>query len=627
MRHSIIIGLVALMVVLLCVSMVTAQESPAPLTFATNTPPGVLPTLPGFATNTPQPSLESLLPETTFDRYALRLWDEPTLTQILLAQVQQLRPGDDDRKVAIRLLQYELQKRFPGAPRDPAVRQQLIDAMLAAPRGSVDMRTAIRPHIESALNQIRPSFLGVSSFDFNDFNITLMPANLNGDGTLDAIVQTRYPILVSNPAEIRYQDFVMAQVDANGVYHVLETNPLFPAAPFDDIQSINLERLGDLNQDGLDELAISTKGSDINQQLMIFGWRNNGVVDLVEPGRVLQFGVIADWPTRARAFTITEYRLESPAWNCLGERNVVWQWRFNFFRPPETVDDFNFQNRLACLLYGAEPLFEQPVEEAINSIQNILPLAGSEDDAAVQRAAMTVAMLRVLSGNVSEALDQVRGLQTGAQPGTWLADQTEAFLSTAVQSNSTPLKLCAALQEANSYGACNVDQVLARLFKDKPLKRTESIESQLANLGIDVLTTQTFSAVGKMDRQVVHFFLAGDHWWAFAPLQKDTYTAEAIDSPSSNTAFSVAPSVIDPPDSAYRALLTDANPTTTLNILDNVIRENAGSALASSGYFLQAISYDLIGDRSNARRTYFDLWSADPQSLWGQLAAAHLEQR
>ncbi|MEO8607100.1 MAG: hypothetical protein ABI690_04430 [Chloroflexota bacterium] len=626
-RRPIISGLVALTGVLLCIGMVAAQESTAPLPFATNTPQAALPTLAGFATNTPQPSLESLLPETTFARYALRLWDELTLTQILLSQVQQLRPGDDDRKMAIRLLQYELQKRFPGAPRDATIRQGLISAMLAAPRGSVDMRTAIRPYIESALNQIHPSFLGVSSFDFNGFNITLMPANLNGDDTLDAVVQTRYPALVNDPAEIRYQDFVMAQFDADGVYHVLESNPAFPAAPLDDIQSINLERLGDLNQDGLDEIALSTKGNDINQQLSIFGWRNNGIVDLVEPGRVLQFGTIADWPTRGNAFTITEYRTESPSWNCLGQRDVTWEWRFNFFRPPDTVGDFTFQNRLACLLYGAEPLFGQPLDEAINSIQNILPLAGSEDDAAVQRAAMTVAMLRVLNGNVSEALDQVNGLQTGAQPGTWLADQTAAFLAAANASNSTPLKLCAALEEASSYGACDVDQVLTRLFKDKPLKRTEPVESQLANLGIDVLTTQTVSAVGKMDRQVVHFFLAGDHWWAFAPIQKDTYTAEEIDPPPGSVLANPAPPVVDAPESAFRALLTDADPTTTLNILDNVIRENAGSALASSGYFLQAISYDLIGDRSNARRTYFDLWSTDPQSLWGQLAAAHLEQR
>lgn len=617
-------GLIGI-VVLWCIGITMAQEPSAPPTFATNTPPAVLP---GFATNTPQVALESLLPVTSFDRYALRLWDEPTLTNILLEQVRQLRPGDNDRKMAIRLLQHELQKRFPGAPRNLSVRQQLIEAMLAAPRGSVDMRAIIRPFIEYQLNQIRPSFLGVSSFDYSGFNITIMSADLNGDVEMDAVIQTRYPILVNNPAEIRYQDFVMAQIDTNGAYRVLEADTIFPAAPLDDVQTVNMERLGDLNRDGLDELALSIKSDAINQQLEIFGWRNNGIANFVVPGRILQFGGIADWPIGGDSLTITEYRIESPAWNCLGERDITWRWQFNFFRPQGEASDFDFQNRLACQLYGSEPLFEQPLDQAINSIQNILPLAQPEDQPAVQRAAMTVAMLRILNGDISGAIDQVRGLQASAQSGTWLAGQTAAFLDAASQSNSTPLQLCAALQEANTYGACDVDQVLTRLFTEQPLQRSAPIESQLANLGIDVIDvdTRTIAAVGRMNRQVVHFYLAGDHWWSFAPLQPDTYTAEKVEVPAASTLF-IPPPVVDPPAAAYRALLVDSDPTTTLNILENVIRENAASSLASSGYFLQAVSYDLIGDRSNARRAYFNLWAADPRSLWGQLAAAHLEQR
>jgi len=611
---------------LLLVGLASAQDSAAPALFATNTPPVALP---GFATNTPLPSLESLTPDATFDRYALRLWDETTLTNVLLNQVQQLRPGENDRKMAIRLLQHELQKRFPGAPRDLNLRQALIDAMLAAPRGTVDMRTAIRPYIEFALNQIRPSFLGVSSFDYNGFNITIMSANLNGDVETDAVIQTRYPALVSSPVEIRYQDFGMARLDTGGVYRVLEADTRFPAAPLDDVQSLNMERLGDLNHDGLDELAVSIQTGEVNQQLMIFGWRNNGIASLVIPGRILQFGQIADWPLRGDSFTVTEYRLESPAWNCLGERDVTWQWRFNFFRPQEQIGDFEFQNSLACQLYGAEPLFETPLDTAINSIQNILALAQPGEEAAAERAAMTVAMLRVLNGEVSEALDQVRGLAASAQPGTWLADQTAAFLNAAQQSNSTPLQLCAALQEANTYGACDVGQVLSRLFEERPLSRSESIESQLADLGIDVIDadTRTLSAVGRVNRQVVHFYLAGDHWWAFAPLGGDTYIAEKVDPPPGTEQVIPPPPVIDPPDTAFRAILVNGEPTTTLSILDNVIRTNAGSALASSGRFLQAISYDLLGDRGNARRTYFELWSDDPLSLWGQIAAAHLEKR
>jgi hypothetical protein len=223
----------------------------------------------------------------------------------------------------------------------------------------------------------------------------------------------------------------------------------------------------------------------------------------------------------------------------------------------------------------------------------------------------------------------VRGLQSSVQPDTWLADQTAAFLDAANQSNSTPLQLCAALQEASAYGACDVDQVLTRLFAERPLLRSAPIDTQLATLGIDVIDidTRTISAVGKLDRQVVHFFLAEDHWWSFAPLQSDTYTAEKAAPLSNSTLTLPPPPVIDPPESAYRALLVDSDLTTALNILDNVIRENAASSLASSGYFLQAVSYDLIGDRANARRAYFNLWSSDPRSIWGQLAAAHLEQR
>ncbi len=193
-------------IVLCCMTFAAAQDTPVPSAFATNTPPVALP---GFATNTPQPALESLLPETTFDRYALRLWDEPTLTAILLEQVRQLTPDDDDRKMAIRLLQHELQKRFPGAPRDLTVRRQLVEAMLAAPIGSIDMRSIIRPFIEHELNQIRPSFLGVSSFDYQGFNISIMSANLDGDVETDAVIQTRYPAVITDSAEIRYQDFVV----------------------------------------------------------------------------------------------------------------------------------------------------------------------------------------------------------------------------------------------------------------------------------------------------------------------------------------------------------------------------------------------------------------------------------
>src|SRR5690606_9159496 len=143
---------------------------------------------------------------------------------------------------------------------------------------------------------------------------------------------------------------------------------------------------------------------------------------------------------------IREYRVESPAWGCLGEREIPWSWNYNFFRPPAETESFTFQNRIGCLLYGSEPLFEQPLDEAIRTIETIVPLAEAGDESAVQRAAVTLAMLRLLNGDIDEALDQVRGLEASAQPDTWLADQTGIFLVQAAQSSVTPIQLCAALQ-------------------------------------------------------------------------------------------------------------------------------------------------------------------------------------
>jgi hypothetical protein len=581
-----------------------------------------------FATNTPQPDLTALLPHAAFERYALRLWDEPALISLLLSEVQQLTSGDLERERAILLIQYELARRFPNAPHDVSTRDQLIEAMLAAPRGSLDMRMVVRPFIASVLNDVKPSLREGSSFEQSGFTITIMPANLNGDDTPDAIIETRYPALVHNPAELVYHDFIAAQTDAQGVYQVREGTPEFPAAPFNDLQNLNLERLGDMNQDGLDEIVLSLDNGNVNHELMIFGWRNGGATSLVQPGLQIQFGGIQDWPFNGTGLVVNEYRLESPAWGCLGEREVPWMWSNNFFRPAAELENFTFQNRLSCLLYGSEPLFEQPLDEAISTIETIVQLAQPEDETAVQRAAMILAMLRLLNGDANEALEQVRGLESSTTPDSWLAEQTTAFLDIAAQSNATPLQLCATLQEASLYGACDVDQVLTRLFKEQPLNRDEPIPSQLLRLGITVEDIVTITQIGKLNREAVHFTLAGDHWWAFAPLENDSYTAEKIAPPPGYEPLAIPPPLtITPPDSAFQALLVNGNPAETLNILDNAERDNPGVELASSGQFLRAFCYDMLGDRSNARQTYFNLWINDPASVWGQLAAAHLEER
>jgi hypothetical protein len=257
-----------------------------------------------------------------------------------------------------------------------------------------------------------------------------------------------------------------------------------------------------------------------------------------------------------------------------------------------------------------------------------LQFAQPEDQTSAQRASMIVAMLYLLDGRSEIATQEVQALQSSAEAGSWLARQTTAFLNTVSNPGATPVTICAALETASEYGACDVDQVLSRLFVEQPLRRDQPLEAQLAAMGINVLDKQTISAIGKRDRQAFRLDVGHNRWWAFAALQSDVYTAEKIDPlPGYDMPPTLLPALVIPPDSAYDALLQENNPAAVLNILDNTSRDSASTPLAPSGRFLQALCYDLLSDRNSARRTYFALWSDDPTSVWGQLAASHLEQR
>jgi hypothetical protein len=580
-----------------------------------------------FATNTPQAPRVVLTPEQPLERYALRLWLEHDLLAVIRHQVQLLTPGDTERQQAIRLLQYELEWRFPGAPRNPAQREQLMLAMLAAPRGSVDMRHVVRPYVADWLNQTRPSFNSAASFEYNRFLIEITPANVDGVSPLDAMIHTRFPVEAVDASDVLYEDYVLAQIDARGTYQILRAAPSFLAAPMGDIGSIRLERIGDLNEDGLDELAVSAQSSDVNQRMEIYGWRNGQVVSLVEPGESLVFGEILNWTRESTTLTASQYRVESPAWGCLGEVPVDWAWSGNFFRPAIDPDGYEFVGSIACLLYGLEPVFAAPPEEAINSIQSILGVSTGEEEEAAQRAAMVVAMLNYLMGRADESVDTVQQLAANAEPGSWLDEQTRAFLNAAEQPDATPVQVCAALQAASEHGACDVDPLLERLFTERPLRREDPIEEQLADLGIRVLDRVTVSEIGRFDRQAVHFNLAGDRWWQFAPLSPDVYTAEQIDAPPGFAPPSTPPAEVTPPPSTYDVLMAQGDVAATLNVLNNAVLTNPGAPLASAVRYLQALSYDLLADRTTARQSYLALWLDDTESIWGQLSAVHLERR
>lgn len=601
-----------------------ATNTPVPTPIFTPAPPS------SFITNTPVAQPFSSGPDAAMERYALRRWDEPTFTLALIDQIRLLQPGDVDRALGIRLMQQEFARRFPGAPKSPAQRVQLLQAMLSAPRGSVDLRPVVRPYIEAALNELRPSLGSENTLEYNGFRIETRPAFLDGRVAVDAVVMTFYPANAPTIESVLYEDAALMVIDEQGVYRLPEANLPYPALPINDVEFLGASLPADLNGDGLDELSIVFQQSgSANQELVIYGWRGGAPASLVEPGRSILIGERLDTPlTNGGAFTVNERRLESAAWGCYSQRPITWTWRLNFFRPPVESEGFKAQNSLGCLLYAAEPLFEKPVQEAINTLEQTVPLAGPEDQQAAQRAQMVLAMLRLLNNEPDIALNIVSQLSSVATPGSWLEAQVKAFTAIAAESNITPIQVCATLQAANQYGACDVDQVLMRLFSEQPFLRSEPIEAQAARLGLTVLERVTISAVGRLDREAVHFNLSGNDWWSFAPLSPDTYTAEKIPPPPGFEPRDQSLVVFLPaPDSAYEALLDENNPAEVLNIIDNLTRRNPNTPVSGAGRFLQGISYDLLGDRTNARNSYYALWRDEPGTIWGQLAAAHLERR
>jgi hypothetical protein len=584
-----------------------AAQQPQPPVFATNTP---LPPAPVIST-----------PAAPINRFALRPWREADLIEALYKRVRQLTPGASELQSAIRLLQYELERRFPGAPRANADRERLLQAMLAAPPGSVDLRRLARWQVEVQLNQPASDRLLVAP---SGFDIMILPANLDGRPPQDAVLAVRY---TRPDGRLIYHDLLPAVVSETGAYRVLDLAEL-PAAPLGAVLQIENAGVGDFNADGLDELAVSLDDGQLNRELRIFGVRGGALRSLIQPGQTLRFGAIPSGLTAGSSAVETRlYREESRAWQCLGERAVTWNWAANFFRPTADPAGYFFQNTANCLFYGAEPLFAQPVDEALATLEDILAFVPDDTDYAAQRARMIQAMLHLFRGDPGTALAQALDLQNRAEPNSWLAQQSGAFITALGEPGVQPLTVCAALAAASPDGACAVEDALTRILAERPLRRDLPIADQLAELGITVQYQTTISQVGRANRDVVRFNLAGDHWWAFAPLDPEFYTAERIDPLPGFGPIQTPLPLIVVPAALYDALLRDNDPTAVLTGVDNLVRANPQAALPAEARYLQALSFDLLADRARARQAYYDLWQQSPLSIWGQLAAEHLEQR
>jgi len=573
-----------------------------------------------LATNTPRPPVPiPVTPDAPLDNYALRLWSEPGLVELLAQQSRTLRQGDLEGQLAIQLLQFELARRFPDAPRNAEDRAQLLSAMLAAPRGSIDMRAVARRHLEDVFTTLSPALDFAGSYERDGWLFEVLPANADNQTPRDAVVHSLFPAHPANADAVLYEDYVFVSNPTPGVYRVLDAD--IPAAPLGDAVRLSSPFIGDMTADGTDDIALLIDTGDLNQRLYIFGWRGDSIADLVLPGTSAFVSDVQDLQPGSQAFTGHVLRLESPRWQCLGQQTVQWRFALNYFRPTADAGGFADQRTLACALYRAEPFFSTAPDESISTIENLL--SALSDDPAAPRAQLALAVLYALDGQPEVA----SGL-AAAISNQEMARQAEALIN-ALATDSTPAQICAAVvraAESPDAAFCDVDQLLTRLFADEPLARDLSIPEQLAAMGIHVRDQVTIRQVGHFDRQAVSFDLAGTHWWAFAPLNTETYTAEQIEPPTGYEEVPRSARVLKLPDAAVEALFRD-DLSGSLLALDNALRDQPGVVTAPDFAFMQALLHDITGERALARSEYYALWRDFPASLWGKLAASHLERR
>lgn len=584
-----------------------AQDVP----LVTNTPRAL-------ATNTPQPPAPMFVtPDAPLENYALRLWSEDALVELLLRQVQGMSAADNEARLAIGLTQYELERRFPGAPRSLSAREQLLQVLLAAPPASVDMRAVVRPYLESVLATSGPALDLAGALEWQGWHLDWTPANVDNRPPLDALLHAVYR--TDNADNVLYEDYTFVAMTSPGVYRIFPAS--YPVAPLGSATAVRLYRLGDATGDSGDEAVLLVETDDLNQRLYIFGWRGDGVVDLVAPGQPAFLSEILEWRSETRSFVANVVRVNSPRWGCLSQGIANWAYTFNFYRVSDDGVAFADQPSLACMLFATEPLFDKPLSDAIRTVENLYAIA--ENDPAAHRARLMLAVLYALDGQTESASALAFGMSDAA-----LRSQASA-LQSALARGDTPAQICAAVVRAApmaDVAFCDVDDFLSRLFSEQPLNRQEPIRDQLASLGIAVREQVTLRQIGRFDRQAVSFDLAGLRWWAFAPLDEEFLTAEAIQPPVSGDTEGHSARALRPAQRAVDALFAGDLPA-ALVALDNAVRERPDAPLSPEFIYVRALTRDLVGDRVGARQDYYTVWSSSPATIWGMLAAGHLERR
>jgi hypothetical protein len=607
--------------------------------FVTNTPAHSGAGMPVFATNTPSTPPTAAIPTAVptdppavgpaspVDRYGLRLWTEADFNALMLEQIRGLR-ADRDSIEALQMLQYEWQRRFPGAPRSAAVRETFVDAFMNAPRGAVDVRPVMRGAIEDILNAVRPQFDAAARFTSRGLSFELNALNIDNAAALDAVVRVSAPA-PADPALPQFELIAVALGGLDGSWRVPPADPDYPAAPIGAVASVRLEYAGDITGDALAELVVSLDRGALNRELHVLGWRGDRIVSLLAPGDRIQFGELRPIAGGGEPIVAYEYQISSPRWDCIASRRVELRYAQNYLRPLFDPTGYLPQPTLACTLATLDPLYEQPLGRAIASVEALLDNA-ARDETGFVRGRMALAMLYALNGQTGAAVTEMSGIRAAVSgmgaDDDWIVAQADAFLNAAA-ANLPPLAWCGAMEVARAAAGdaiCAVDEVLARLWTENPPGRGIPLAEQIAALGGRVIEQTTVREVGRLDRQLVRFELGLEHLWSFAPVRPETYSAERVDS-----ALPVRPTPVDADLSVVDRFAAVGDARAALAVLETEIRaqQAAGVPVSAGLRYGRALALDLLGDRAGARAAYYDLWRDDPASPWGRAAAAHLELR
>lgn len=598
--------------------------------FATNTPSvAIVAPAPETATNntTTNETVSIPAPTAPLANYSLRIWLEADLLALVSQLIGQLDADNADSQLALRLTLHELSQRFPTAPTDLGVRQQIIEAMIAAPRGTVDMRSFVRPFIEASLNNdpTTTSVLG--------FQLTLTPAqidNRNNDVGNDAVVNIRY----TDPTRgILYDDYLIAVRTATGGYTFLNTTYGLTAAPFGGVETVVLRRVEDVNADGLDEMVLRVDDEQVNDRLLIVGFRNEEAQNLVEPLQDIRLGRIFSWPvedtTQLANLTVQNLIVDSevPNWPCLSQREMVWTYELNLYRLSSTSTDTQRIESLGCTLFDAEPLFALSVDDAIDTVERAI-LTYTLDAPGSQRSLMYLAMLYVISGRLNDARNVATQINTSARQGSWAQLQANAMLQALDSTEGTSsLEVCASLTQASTAPACDTNAVLGRFLARLDLRTNTDLVLQLEGAGLPISEVVTLSEVGRADRPAVSFNVTGTTFWAFAPQDDGTYLPEVVEDAESFATTDQPFGFLEAPDAALTALFFDNDPLRTLDLIDNLQQNNPDQVLSPSTQYLRALALDLIGNRDAAREEYYANWTRFAGTTFANLSAQHVTLR